>query len=158
MIIDSLVISSITGLKNTGILYIVLRLLRLTSRTGRIDPWHEVFASHRKKWVLARFKDGTILVGWPRYYSEDGERKELFLAEAAWSRLNDDGTYREEAVDGDGVFVCNFDEIIAIEPDAVLIYAGHNEYYGALGTASTESLGGSTILVRLYLGLRQYRT
>ena len=27
------------------------------------------------------------------------------------------------------------------EPDAVLIYAGHNEYYGALGVGSTESLG-----------------
>ena len=33
------------------------------------------------------------------------------------------------------------DEILKREPDAILIYAGHNEYYGALGVASTEPLG-----------------
>ena len=50
------------------------------------------------------------------------------------------------------------DEILEIEPDAVLIYAGHNEYYGALGAASTESVGGSAWLVRTYLALRDLRT
>ena len=49
------------------------------------------------------------------------------------------------------------DEILEVEPDAVLIYAGHNEYYGALGAASTESLGGSRTLVRAYLALRDLR-
>jgi lysophospholipase L1-like esterase len=50
------------------------------------------------------------------------------------------------------------DEIIAQHPDAVLIYAGHNEYYGALGGASSESgLGGSPALVRLYLRLQRLR-
>ena len=50
------------------------------------------------------------------------------------------------------------DEILEIEPDAVLVYAGHNEYYGALGAASTESVGGSPGLVRAYLALRRFRT
>ena len=50
------------------------------------------------------------------------------------------------------------DEILAVQPDAVLIYAGHNEYYGALGAASTESFGGSPGLTRLYLQLRGLRT
>ena len=50
------------------------------------------------------------------------------------------------------------DEIVEIEPDAVLVYAGHNEYYGALGAASTESLGGSRWLVRTYLALDGLRT
>lgn len=36
------------------------------------------------------------------------------------------------------------DEIIAQRPDAVLLYTGHNEYYGALGAASTTALGGRT--------------
>ncbi len=30
------------------------------------------------------------------------------------------------------------DEILKQKPDVILIYAGHNEYYGALGVASTE--------------------
>ena len=32
------------------------------------------------------------------------------------------------------------DDILANKPDAILIYAGHNEFYGALGVASMESL------------------
>jgi len=50
------------------------------------------------------------------------------------------------------------DEIIEQSPDAVLIYAGHNEYYGALGVGSTESLGQFRGLVNTYLDLRQLRT
>ena len=50
------------------------------------------------------------------------------------------------------------DEIIAQQPDAVLIYAGHNEYYGALGVGSTESLGRFRGLVNTYLALRRFRT
>ena len=50
------------------------------------------------------------------------------------------------------------DEVIAQDPDAVVIYAGHNEFYGALGAASTESLGRSPALVRLFLRLRDWRT
>jgi lysophospholipase L1-like esterase len=50
------------------------------------------------------------------------------------------------------------DEVIAQHPDAVLVYAGHNEYYGALGGASSESVvGGSPALVRLYLRLQHLR-
>ncbi len=49
-------------------------------------------------------------------------------------------------------------EVLEIEPDAVLIYAGHNEYYGALGAGSSVSLGSSPALVRLYLRLQRLRT
>ena len=47
------------------------------------------------------------------------------------------------------------DEIIAQQPDAILIYAGHNEFYGALGVGSAESLGKWRPLVLLYLKLRK---
>lgn len=50
------------------------------------------------------------------------------------------------------------DEILAQQPDAILIYAGHNEFYGALGVASTESLGKFRPLVMLYLSLRRLKT
>lgn len=49
-------------------------------------------------------------------------------------------------------------EIVDIDPDAVLIYAGHNEYYGALGVGSTESAGRFRGLVNLYLRLQEWRT
>ncbi len=44
------------------------------------------------------------------------------------------------------------------KPDLVLIYAGHNEYYGALGVGSTVSIGSSRFLVNLYLWLYNFKT
>jgi lysophospholipase L1-like esterase len=49
-------------------------------------------------------------------------------------------------------------EILAQDPDAILIYAGHNEYYGVLGVASAESASRNVTVVRAYLALRQLRT
>jgi len=48
-------------------------------------------------------------------------------------------------------------EVVHYEPDAVLIYTGHNEYYGALGVGSTNRLGGSPWLVHTLLWARQMR-
>jgi tetratricopeptide (TPR) repeat protein len=48
-------------------------------------------------------------------------------------------------------------EVVEYEPDAVLIYTGHNEYYGALGVGSTEKIGNNPELVNLILYLRQFR-
>ena len=50
------------------------------------------------------------------------------------------------------------DEILEQKPDAILIYAGHNEFYGALGVGSVESLSNSPGLVRIYLKLQQFKT
>lgn len=49
-------------------------------------------------------------------------------------------------------------DVLALAPDVILIYAGHNEFYGALGAGSTFSLGGNRTLVNLYLRLLRYRT
>jgi tetratricopeptide (TPR) repeat protein len=48
-------------------------------------------------------------------------------------------------------------EIIEQKPDAILIYAGHNEYYGAMGVGSVESPGVGRRLVRSYLYLDRLR-
>ncbi len=50
------------------------------------------------------------------------------------------------------------DEILKYQPDAILIYSGHNEYYGALGIASNESLGRFPAFVKLYLKLQRFKT
>ena len=49
------------------------------------------------------------------------------------------------------------DEITAHRPDAVLVYSGHNEFYGALGVGSTESIGPTHRLVRWYLAIDHFR-
>jgi Flp pilus assembly protein TadD len=77
-----------------------------------------------------------------------------------------------DAMPGDSVEVVNLaipatnsyamldqvDEVIAQHPDAILIYSGQNEYYGALGVGSTQSVGSSPALVRAYLRLERFRT
>ena len=48
-------------------------------------------------------------------------------------------------------------EVIAIEPDAVLIYAGHNEYLGVMGVGSVYASKGGHGLNLLYLKLKEIR-
>ncbi|HEY4326493.1 MAG TPA: tetratricopeptide repeat protein [Mucilaginibacter sp.] len=48
-------------------------------------------------------------------------------------------------------------EVINYQPDAVLIYTGHNEYYGALGAASTQSLGSNPRAINFILSLRNLK-
>lgn len=47
------------------------------------------------------------------------------------------------------------DEIIASKPDAVLIYAGHNEYLGLLGVGSNYLAGQSPAATRAVVSLRK---
>ncbi len=50
-----------------------------------------------------------------------------------------------------------FSDIIDYEPDLILIYAGHNEYYGALGVGSSINYGSNTDLTNLIIRLRKYK-
>ncbi|HVO73627.1 MAG TPA: hypothetical protein VMT35_06365, partial [Ignavibacteriaceae bacterium] len=47
--------------------------------------------------------------------------------------------------------------VLEQSPDALLIYTGHNEYYGALGVGSVQSLGSSRWLIRTYLKLQSLK-
>lgn len=48
-------------------------------------------------------------------------------------------------------------ELNAYEPDAFILYLGHNEFYGAFGVGSTEYLGRWRSLVNLYLRLEKFK-
>lgn len=48
-------------------------------------------------------------------------------------------------------------EVLALHPDAIVVYAGHNEYYGAYGVASHRRIAGSPPLVRLALRAQRLR-
>jgi tetratricopeptide (TPR) repeat protein/lysophospholipase L1-like esterase len=50
------------------------------------------------------------------------------------------------------------DELLQQKPDVVLIYAGHNEYYGALGVGSMENGSIPSWLKKLHLKLIHLRT
>ena len=48
--------------------------------------------------------------------------------------------------------------IVKQEPDLVLIYAGHNEYYGALGVGSSGAILPSRTLSNFYLWMQNFKT
>jgi tetratricopeptide (TPR) repeat protein len=47
--------------------------------------------------------------------------------------------------------------VLDYEPDAVLVYTGHNEYYGAMGVAATKGIGHNRMLARWLMNLRGWR-
>jgi tetratricopeptide (TPR) repeat protein len=49
-------------------------------------------------------------------------------------------------------------EVLALQPDGIIIYMGHNEFYGALGAGSTQNVGNNRAFIKWYLQLRRYRT
>jgi tetratricopeptide (TPR) repeat protein len=48
-------------------------------------------------------------------------------------------------------------ELVHYQPDAVMIYTGHNEYYGVMGVGSTDNMGSNGFIIGLVLWLRQFR-
>lgn len=44
-------------------------------------------------------------------------------------------------------------QILKYEPDAILIYAGHNEFYGAFGIGSNETMSRNRGITRLHISL-----
>lgn len=50
------------------------------------------------------------------------------------------------------------EELTRYQPDLFLLYLGHNEFYGALGVGSTQSLGQNRAVIRLYLWLQRLKT
>ena len=48
--------------------------------------------------------------------------------------------------------------VIEQNPDLILFYAGHNEYYGAYGVGSMESIGQSRSIVNFVLSLEKFKT
>jgi tetratricopeptide (TPR) repeat protein len=49
------------------------------------------------------------------------------------------------------------DEILAQQPDAVMVYVGHNEFLGILGVGSTMRLASTPALTRAFLTARDWR-
>jgi len=49
------------------------------------------------------------------------------------------------------------EEVVDYDPDAVLIYVGHNEYYGALGVGSTLKAGNNPKVVQSIIWLRELK-
>ncbi|WP_156474436.1 DUF6338 family protein [Gluconobacter albidus] len=70
-----------SGLSSQGYVFAFLRKYKATKSTGRIDVWQDVLQEYSGRWVRVHMKDGTRYVGWVAYFSEDPEKRELFLSD-----------------------------------------------------------------------------
>jgi hypothetical protein len=88
-----------------------LQALRLTRKNSQLDVWYDTFSEFRGHWCRVCFKDGSKITGWVYFFSDDPEKRELFLAEAYVEYA--DGTRGE--LEGPGVLIPRADEIIWVE-------------------------------------------
>ena len=100
---------------NINLFYKLFRFAGITKKTGKIDPWHQVFTTYSGKWCRVIFDDETRLVGYPKYYSLHAkDAPQLFLAKAI-SYRKVQNQYVGKDVKGPGVLITSWDHVTAIE-------------------------------------------
>jgi tetratricopeptide (TPR) repeat protein len=121
-------------------------------------PSNDIFLKKKPKDAFRIFVMGSsTVVGFPF-------EKNLMFSRILHKRLED--TYPEKKIEvvNTAITAVNsytlYDysrEILEYSPDAVLIYAGHNEFYGAFGSGSNESMSKSIPLTRMHLKFMDIR-
>jgi hypothetical protein len=114
----------------SGRLFAAFRRLGLTNKNSAVDVWYDVFHEFPGRWLRVCFKDGHKIIGWPYYFSDDPENRELFLADALIEKPNGESGELE----GPGVLIENMDEVIRIE----VVDGGRNQN-------KNRETGGETI-------------
>jgi hypothetical protein len=77
-----------------------LRWCGVTERTARISVWTDIFQT-LTGFVQIKLKDGRLVMGWLRDYSDDPEDRAVFLEQAAW--VLEGG--KLEPIDGPGILL-----------------------------------------------------
>ena len=134
---------------------------RYFSRNEKVPtPWQEdLFLKDKPENLFRVFVMGSsIVAGWP-YPTH------VAFSRILEQRLTDALPDKEVEVINLGVFAFSsyslldmMDEVLEQEPDVILMYAGHNEFYGGLGAASTATLGHTRWIVNLNLWLQKFKT
>ncbi len=119
---------------------------------------HDVFRAERDSTTLRIFvQGGSSAAGYPYYYGGSFSRMLEQRLQQTWPERRVELVNVAMAAVNSYTILDQVDEILDQSPDAVLIYAGHNEFYGALGVGSSQSLGRNRHVVNLYLRLQSWR-
>lgn len=87
-------------LNNYEIIYGALRKAGITIKVSKSDVWQDMFYQNRGYWIKVSFKDGRSLVGWPKLFSSNEKPREIFVADATWYRMSEDGDATATDVSG----------------------------------------------------------
>jgi hypothetical protein len=75
--------AALSLLHNKGWLMCVLTRWGITRRTGRTSIWEDVLCE-KAAYIVLHFRDGSLLYGWPEFYSDDPDKRALFVSQAEW--------------------------------------------------------------------------
>jgi tetratricopeptide (TPR) repeat protein len=127
---------------------------QLNATTGNQEPFRKV----KEVGTMRIFVLGeSTTIGYPYFHNGSFHRW------LQWRLMHDHPDKKIEMVNLSLTAVNSYtvagfaQEVVRYEPDAVLIYTGHNEYYGALGVGSTERMGSGPGMVRFLLWARRSR-
>jgi hypothetical protein len=99
----------------SDLVHATLRKLNITTKTSRSNTWNDAFLT-QNRYVIATFKDGRRVRGYPTMFSSDPEEGFLYLYNPAWVNDNkeneDEPDYIESNCHG---FLLNRDNIDLIE-------------------------------------------
>ena len=137
---------------------VVRRFVVEETREPGVEIWPVPFPADKAPETLRIFvQGGSSAAGWPYGFGAS-------LAGMLQQRLQASLPERNIEVISTAMTAVNSytlmdfaDEIVAQQPDAVLIYAGHNEFLGVLGVGSAVSAGRTRPVVLTYLALRDLR-
>lgn len=71
----------VAAASNRDLLYIVLRRLRLTTRTAHPCEWFGIFSDY-PRFVVLQLKDDTRVYGWPAVWPSDADKGHFFITQA----------------------------------------------------------------------------
>ena len=119
---------------------------------------HDAFRAEKDSTTMRIFvQGGSSAAGYPYYYGGSFSRMLEQRLQQGWPTRKVELVNVAMAAVNSYTILDQVDDILAQSPDAVLIYAGHNEFYGALGVGSSQSLGRNRHVVNLYLRLQSWR-
>jgi len=132
---------------------------RYFSREVRVPTGlHDAFRAKKDSSTIRIFvQGGSSAAGYPYYYGGSFSRMLEQRLQQSWPTFHVEVVNVAMAAVNSYTILDQVDEILDHSPDAVLIYAGHNEFYGALGIGSSQSLGQHRSVVNIYLQLQSLR-
>ena len=128
------------------------------SRLEATSGTNDIFLKHKPKNCFRIFVMGSSsLVGYP--YDRN-----LMASRILHQRLQDAYPDKNIEVVNTAFTAINsitlkdfIKQILKHEPDAILIYAGHNEFYGAFGVGSNETMSKSPLIRSIHFELMNFR-
>ncbi len=133
--------------------------LRYFSKVQKTSPSNDIFLIEKPDSCYRIFVfGGSTTIGFPFQESMSFPRILYYRLQDAFPSKRIEVVNLSAAALSSYCYNDILDEVIDMAPDAILIYGGHNEYYGALGVASVENIGNVRWIKKLRLKFIRFRT